>query len=232
MSILLYTTEYLHPIASGEFKSLVDQLPRDMRLKAVRFYRWQDSYGYVFGKLLLKVALKELGFSFELDQLQYSAHNKPFFSGGPHFNITHSGNRAICAVSQDRAIGVDIEYIDDTISIGDFQTELTAAEWEAICSAAAPNEQFFRFWTAKESLIKADGRGLSISLQEVDVSKGRIVLLGDKCWDLKSLDGFIGYTGHIAVEHLTPGSVMNSAAADEIELQVFSCSDLVLQTTI
>ncbi len=77
------------------------------------------------------------------------------------FNISHSGNRVVCILSTQGRVGIDLEETGD-IAIDDFQSQFTTAEWAAITGSSMPLQTFYHYWTAKESLIKADGKGLQI----------------------------------------------------------------------
>ena len=207
MGLLLYTTEYRNQLSPEYLHSLVDKLPPTIQRKALQYRRWQDSYGCIFGNYLLRIGLKKMKSPTNLSELQYSPERKPFFHGGPHFNISHSANRVVCLLSNERKVGIDIEYIADDISLDDFQMQFTHAEWSAIHSADAPKEKFYQFWTAKESVIKADGRGLGIPLQELDVSKDQTILLDGNAWSLTSLSHFDGYACHFCVGDLPMGDL-------------------------
>jgi 4'-phosphopantetheinyl transferase len=89
------------------------------------------------------------------------------------FNVTHAGALALYAVTRKRAIGIDLEDIRMDV------------EWESIAERffspherrmlrALPSAQrleaFFRCWTHKEAYIKARGMGLSLALDQFDVS--------------------------------------------------------------
>jgi 4'-phosphopantetheinyl transferase len=189
-----------------QIKELVGLLPIEIGEKAFRYRRWQDGYGHIFGKLLLKIALRRMHFSDDLHALRYTSERKPFIPGGPFFNLSHSGCRVICAINAARNIGVDIEQATDPIAITDFQHLFTPAEWTAICDSPSSQLQFYHFWTAKESLIKGDGRGLAIPLQEIDISANRPILFGNSVWAVVRLAGMEGYSGHLAVE-VPPSSI-------------------------
>jgi 4'-phosphopantetheinyl transferase len=224
VQLLLYTTEYRNQLLPEQLSLLVDKLPAAIQMKALRYRRWQDTYGCVFGNHLLRIALKRVGFSDNLSQLQYSHERKPFLPGGPHFNISHSANRVVCLMSKERKVGIDIEYITDDISFDDFQRQFTPAEWAAIRSSNAPEEKFYQFWTAKESIIKADGRGLGIPLERIDVSVDRTVMLDGCAWSLSHFSRLDGYACHFAVEDLpTPDGIVigESSRSGIVDLEFY-----------
>src|SRR5580658_7696286 len=99
MPFQLYATEYPKQLRSEIICILMDWLPRAIRNKALRYRRWQDSYGCLFGHLLLRLGLKRMNFSSDLSRLQYSTEHKPFLPAGPHFNISHSAGRVVCLLS-------------------------------------------------------------------------------------------------------------------------------------
>ena len=90
-----------------------------------------------------------------------------------HFNLSHSHEAALVAVTLGRQTGVDIEHIKR-----EFQWEEVAVRFfapgEVARLRALPQEQqrraFFTCWTRKEAYIKAKGGGLSIPLQDFEVS--------------------------------------------------------------
>jgi 4'-phosphopantetheinyl transferase len=86
---------------------------------------------------------------------------------GIRFNLSHSEDRALMAVSDGLELGVDLERIRcniDALSISHHY--FFGAEREAI--EGAPEETrhdlFFRYWTAKEAVLKAQGIGLGFPL--------------------------------------------------------------------
>ena len=199
MALLLYSTEFRQPVPGEVFRRLVDRLPVTLQPKILRYRRWQDAHAALLGKLLLLLGLKDTQSPADLHQLLYTPQAKPYFPGGPHFNISHSGNRAVCALNTAGRIGVDIEVIEP-IDFDDFQTQFTPLEWTAIRSAPDPVAAFYRFWTAKESLIKADGRGLEIPLLELDVTEYRPIAIDGDSWSFRPLFFFSGYAAHLTTE--------------------------------
>ena len=101
--------------------------------------------------------------------MSYNKYNKPFLKGDKiRFNISHSGNLAICALSGNTDVGIDIEFMKD-IEIDDFKMQMTDREWKQIYHAELKKVAFYNYWTKKEAVIKADGMGLSIPLKSFEV---------------------------------------------------------------
>jgi 4'-phosphopantetheinyl transferase len=203
MAVLLYATEFPRQLPDAAFYHGLDRLPAAMQPKILRYRRWEDAHASLLGKLLLLVALKESGSTAGLDQLVFGPHDKPYFPAGPNFNISHSGNRVVCALSTAGRVGVDIELVKP-LSFDDFQTQFTSREWQAIRGDMDPVTAFYRFWTAKESLIKADGRGLGIPLLELDVTEYNPTPLDGAVWSFQSLSFFPGYAAHLTTEESNP----------------------------
>lgn len=90
----------------------------------------------------------------------YDDKGKPYFSDiDLHFSLSHSGNFAVCAVS-DKEIGVDIEKIRD-VNPGVADRYFTVEECEYILSAENMKKAFFEIWTKTESRVKLTGKGIA-----------------------------------------------------------------------
>jgi 4'-phosphopantetheinyl transferase len=215
MSIWIYSAEYNEPIPDDALQTLVAGLPPDITGKARRFRRWQDAYGCLLGKLLLAAALKEGGWPADLRQLQYTGYGRPFLSDGPDFNISHSGHRVVCILAKEGGVGIDLEEIKD-LNIEDFKGQFSTEEWKAITGAPQPLQAFYHFWTAKECLSKADGRGLNLPLAGLKIEENRIISLGGRHWRLRALALSAGYACHIASE----------SPMDQLSLKEFTLRDL------
>lgn len=106
-----------------------------------------------------------------------NAHGKPALALPEYtwlqFNLTHSGDLALVAVTRDRPIGIDVEHKippDDPARL----VEQFFSDNENVAFSALPESQreaaFFAGWTRKEAYIKALGEGLSTPLDQFDVS--------------------------------------------------------------
>src|SRR5256885_810714 len=99
MSVRIYSTEYMTPMANEVLQHLLTGLPPDIADKIRRYRQWQDAHGCLFGKLLLMAALREEGLPGNLDHMQYTDYGRPYLQNGPDFNISHSGHRVACIVA-------------------------------------------------------------------------------------------------------------------------------------
>lgn len=93
---------------------------------------------------------------------------KPFIAHAqnPHqiqFNITHSHEVALCAVTEKIPVGIDVEYKRPLLDKQRLVERFFHPE-EVIAFKNTPKAQqedlFFRLWTAKEALLKAIGCGI------------------------------------------------------------------------
>ena len=84
---------------------------------------------------------------------------------GVHFNIAHC-RRAVAVMVADCPVGVDVEAVrrrDAHVADRCFD----ASEMVRVEAASDPDREFFRYWTLKESYVKALGCGLSYPLRGV-----------------------------------------------------------------
>lgn len=165
---------------------------RKSRVDSLR--RIEDKKCSAGGELLLIHGIKKLypKMSVPLD-ITVGQHGKPQIGGDIYFNISHSGKAAICAIAS-TPVGVDIERAD-RISEGVAKRCFTAAETEM-----AHSNGFASVWTRKEAVAKADGSGIAIGLEALDVSRD-IVRVGESSYRLKSLDiKLSGYAAALCVK--------------------------------
>jgi 4'-phosphopantetheinyl transferase len=108
----------------------------------------------------------------------YSAHGKPTLAHGHIddnicFNLSHSGEFALYAVTLNKKIGIDIENIKDAVSpehvAQQFFSQNEISSLEKI-DMSKRSGLFFQYWTRKEAILKARGEGLSFPMEQFDVS--------------------------------------------------------------
>lgn len=145
----------------------------------------------------------------------YGRNGKPELGSGggrPRFNLSHSSDVSILAVTRDTDCGVDVERVRDLPDADEIARRFfTAREFEAYQELAAARglEAFFTFWTCKEAFVKAIGEGLSAPLDSFEVSVSadggasvrRLTPAGGEPteWSLFPLRLESGYVGAVAV---------------------------------
>jgi 4'-phosphopantetheinyl transferase len=89
------------------------------------------------------------------------------------FNLAHSRSTIVIALSRTGSIGVDLEYIDRKTDMMEVAANLFSPEEHAQFATIMEEHQrrlaFFRCWTRKEAVAKADGRGLSLPFTSFQV---------------------------------------------------------------
>jgi 4'-phosphopantetheinyl transferase len=148
------------------------------------------------GKLLLMEALVQMEMGADLSALQLDAYQRPFFDKDIDFNISHSGNMAICCVTTNGKIGVDIEQVHP-IDFDDYQNYFNPNEWDEILNAGDRTEAFFKFWTRKEAVLKAVGTGFYTPLLDIDVAADHVDYAGNEYY-LTRLNIVKGYQCYLA----------------------------------
>ncbi len=151
-------------------------------------------------------------------QFTYGPRGKPALAaacddGRLRFNVSHSHELALFAVTRDREIGVDIEFmrpLDDAESIATHFFSINEQMVLRSLPAHLKHQGFFNCWTRKEAYIKATGEGLFQPLDEFDVSlapgePAQLLAVRGKPdeaqrWTFQALQPPAGYAAALAVE--------------------------------
>jgi 4'-phosphopantetheinyl transferase len=196
---------------------LAGRLSPDERRRAARFRFERDRRRFQAARGALRELLA--GYLDERpERIRFveGRHGKPELAeagSALRFNVSHSGERALCALSLRRELGVDIEQLRELADAEALARRFFSAA-ESAELAALPEPQrlaaFFRCWTRKEAYLKAVGAGLLQPLADFDVSL--LPELG-ACdfnlhgrpeetarWSLLALDVGAGYVGALMAE--------------------------------
>jgi 4'-phosphopantetheinyl transferase len=95
-----------------------------------------------------------------------SPYGKPFLSNPikPEisFNLSHSGDLLLIALSKDKQIGIDVERIDEQIDFRSLSHMIFLDEEQlALSCSTNPIHDFYVLWTAREAILKLTGLGFS-----------------------------------------------------------------------
>jgi 4'-phosphopantetheinyl transferase len=172
--------------------ALYNKLPTGRTTKLRRFHQLADTLRGVTGDILTRVVISELlhkptyDLSFSRDF--YGKSSLVDLDEHIGFNISHSGDWVVLVVSSSEQVGVDIEEIKK-VDLAIAQRFFSNEEFVSITSRSEEDNQslhFYEIWTAKESYVKAVGKGLSIQLNSFSTVKdkemARIKTIDDKAW--------------------------------------------------
>jgi 4'-phosphopantetheinyl transferase len=188
----------------------------DEQARAQRFVFDRDRRRFSAARVLLRRLLAFYAGTDAADlRFVTGAHGKPSLADSRcdlHFNVSHSHDAAVIAISRAGEVGVDIEAIrpmDDGEGIaGRF---FAPAEADRLCSIPpeSRDEAFFACWTRKEAFVKAIGEGLSHPLDSFEVTlapgePARLLHVGGHPphparWTLAALPAIPGYAGALVV---------------------------------
>ena len=95
-------------------------------------------------------------------------HGKPYFCVHPEvrFNISHSGNLVICAVS-DFEIGIDVQEKSRMNTDRIAKKVMSPVEHKKYLESSERQYFFYRVWVMKESYVKWTGDGITRELHSL-----------------------------------------------------------------
>ncbi|KOS00856.1 4'-phosphopantetheinyl transferase family protein [Paenibacillus polymyxa] len=116
------------------------------------------------------------------------------------FNVSLSGDWVVLAAGPSQRIGIDVERINDAIELEVARRFYAEEEYCAVMQQQTEEQrlrQFFRIWTAKESYMKAIGKGLSMPLDSFSTVKGNALaekqLINGRRWYFRTFTLEAGY---------------------------------------
>jgi 4'-phosphopantetheinyl transferase len=195
-------------------QELARLLAPDERARAERFTSAVVRNRFVAARGLLRLILArylrrdatELSFA-------YGKQGKPALAGdGLQFNLAHSGNQALYAISLQREVGIDIEQLCPDRDHEKLARRFFSPGEVAALESLPPElriQAFYRCWTCKEAYLKGCGAGMSLPLDSFDVAllpDAAPALLAQRTtpeevsrWQLFDLAPHAGYCAALAV---------------------------------
>jgi 4'-phosphopantetheinyl transferase len=195
-------------------------LAGDERSRADRFHFEKDRGHFIVARGVLRAILGSyLKLAPESVCFGYGSNGKPALAGDRgddsaiKFNVSHSHGVALYAVARRREVGIDVERIRSDLAVAEI-AERFFAPGEVMQIRSLPAEAqwqaFFRLWTRKEAYVKARGEGLSLPLDQFDLSApppgtGATPIPQRKpsettAWAFCDLEPASGYLGALAAE--------------------------------
>ena len=205
--------------APTQIQCFLRNLAADEQARAERFHFAKDREHFVVARGVLRAILgRYLNRGPEGLSLCYGPHGKPALAGGSagdaiRFNVSHSHGIALYAVTRGREVGIDLEWIRSDLAVAEIAERFFSRREVAMLRSLPAEVQlqaFFRCWTRKEAYIKARGEGLSLPLDQFDLSlaPGESGAVPDtqrdpseiSRWSLQDLVPAKGYAAAVAVE--------------------------------
>ena len=208
-----------HTNIGDRFQDHVQSLSADERQRAARFRNSKAGKRFTLTRGSLRSILSQyLGTPANTIQLSYGAHGKPRLAETHQpsfeFNLSHSGDYALCALTKTHSTGIDIEKIrnaDPGYYLRLATRFFSRKEFEAINAAPEHDRSLFFFacWTRIEAYLKRHGLGLRLPLSgfTVNVDPAESARLIETPWRpedlmmtrLQDLPAPLGYQTALAV---------------------------------
>ncbi|WP_326944632.1 MULTISPECIES: 4'-phosphopantetheinyl transferase family protein [unclassified Amycolatopsis] len=208
--------------AEPRFLRLLDDVEQD-RFGAYR--QDADKRRFLTGRVLAKtVTAERLGIP--LESVKFDAtcddcgkpHGRPRIPGADlTLSISHSGDLIGLAATPAVPVGLDVETATRKADEGLIEYALSPAEAQHLTGLSGEEKAraFFVYWTRKEAVMKATGKGLKIPLQSITFSRydepARLLASGDPALDpartsltdLKAADGYRAAIAVLTTEELS-----------------------------
>lgn len=203
--VIIYTIYFPNFI---DLKSDLIQFLNDTELtRAGRFHRELDRNQFIIYRSILKFVLAaHTNLDIKNIHLEYHLNKKPYLASHPnlHFNISHSEDFAVIAISRDE-VGIDIEYINKDFNFEELLPEIfNDNEILAIQNATNKKHAFYTSWTRKEAFVKALGKGIDEDFKDVPCLDGDhsipALLKTSANWQMYSFNLADHYLGAVAFE--------------------------------
>ncbi len=141
----------------------VSELSNDRAQKTQRYKLSADKKRCIAGGLFINRFLCD-------NNILINEYGKPVSQNGEYFNISHSGNYVIFALS-DCEVGCDIQRTDYIKTEGAAKFVFCKEEMNLLKNSYDKTDTFYTLWTKKESLLKCIGEGFHRSGKSTDVSR-------------------------------------------------------------
>jgi len=158
---------------ASAYRDLLDGAEREQE---PRFYFARDRRRYLVTRALVRTVLSRYEAVSPKDWMfSTNAYGRPEIANLPSresgltFNLSHTHSLIVMGVTRGRALGVDVENVQERQVTLDVASNYFAPdEVSELMTVPAEHQQyrFFEYWTFKEAYIKARGMGLSLPLDK------------------------------------------------------------------
>jgi len=135
-----------------------------------KFAQVRDNYIVAHGLLRETLAnyINESAVQLKFSKTEFG---KPFLADYPElsFNLSHSDDSLALAIAQQCQLGIDIEYYKPRDTWAGLVKKCFSIEEADYWHGLDKSEQglaFYQFWVRKEAFVKADGKGITLGLNQ------------------------------------------------------------------
>ena len=191
---------------TDELARLGDFLSLDERARAARFHFARDRDRFVAGRGQLREVLGGLlKVPPEGVRFAYGPQGKPALAHETdlRFNLSHSQDLALLAITENWEVGVDLEFIRADLDPMEIAPSVFSPDECAVLGNLPESERlatFYGYWTRKEAFIKALGVGFTrdtktftVNLEQEQTLEGYAII---------AFDTQVGFASAIAVPAL------------------------------
>lgn len=189
-------------------------LPQERQIEIRQYLSPMDGLRSLTG-LLLACQLLQIAPS-KLANLERDEWNRPHLPESSDFNISHCKGMVAAARTDKGKVGLDVEAWRK-LRLEQFERVFCPSEMAYIGNSEDFEQAFFRIWTRKEALIKADGRGMQLDMKAIDVLQDEVMLEG-KPWVIRNLVLPRGWSGAIACSLPNPNVAMEIFESEQAEI--------------
>ena len=190
----------INDYSDAQYDAMYRAAAPDKQARADRFKHADDRKRCLCADMLARSMLSAAcGLAANEIAFTYSEKGKPSANVPMHFNVSHSGEWVVCALS-DTPVGADIEMIKP-FRAGMVARYFTEAEADYVWGDAPTHEgnvtdpdtcaRFYRVWTAKEAFVKMTGTGISTDLSKVCFDPQAQNVNGAKLYSPTCPDGYV-----------------------------------------
>jgi len=221
-------------LSSPETVATRDVLSADERQRADRYISEEARRRFITARSTLRRILAHYLSADPADIVfAYNRYGRPVVDSpaekrGVVFNLSHSAERALYAISGGTPVGVDVERMRPLDFTGISKRFFAPSEAATLASLPESDkiDAFYECWTRKEAFVKAQGTGLHLDLNQVVVTLGpgtppqvvRIRRSEDDVglWSLHDIDAGEGFKAALAVRSQNVKVIQRDYPADAL----------------
>ncbi len=136
--------------------------------RANRYFYPKDKNRFIISRGALRIILSRyMNIPPTAVEFEIGENKKPHIKNnatGLHFNLSHSGDWILLAVSNS-TVGADVEFINPDYGYQEVLADNFSTAEISYINRKSSLERFFMLWTRKESLTKATAKGLDEDLK-------------------------------------------------------------------